>query len=123
MTKMTMKEFLTAVSAIEGIKPELAEFAIAEIAKIDGKNAKRRATVTDTQKANAELLNQVVSGMTENQVITASEVATAYDISTQKASAILSNGVKSGLLVSEEIKIKGKGKVKGYSKPKTEKSE
>lgn len=113
---MTMKAFLTAVIATEGISTEVAEFAQAQLVKIDSKNEKRRTTPTKAQKANADLLSVILSGMTEGQVVTASEVATAQGITTQKASAILSGAVKSGALTSTEVKGKS-GKVKGYSLP------
>lgn len=117
MATMTMKAFLSAVIATEGIAPEVAEFASAQLVKIDEKNAKRRTTPTKAQVANADLLAVILSGMTEGQTVTASEVATAQGITTQKASAILSGGVKSGALTATEVKVKGKGKVKGYSLP------
>lgn len=113
-TKMTMKAFLTAVLATEGITAEVAEFATAEIAKIEGKNAKRRNTPTKAQQDNAGLLEFVLAGMTAETVVTASEVAKMIGESTQKASAILQMGVKSGALTSTEVKGKS-GKVKGYA--------
>lgn len=113
-TKMTMKAFLTAVLATEGITAEVADFAKAEITKIEDKNAKRRNTPTKAQKDNGALLDYVIACMTPDSVVTASEVAKMIDESTQKASAILQMGVKSGALTSTEVKGKS-GKVKGYA--------
>ena len=117
---MTMKAFLTAVADTKGIDPTLVEFAKAEIAKIDKKNADRKAKPTATQKANEDAVLEIVSGMSATDVLTAGALATAKGISTQKASALLQKGVKSGFLTACEVKVKGKGKVMGYSLVKAE---
>lgn len=111
---MTMKEFMNAVVKAN-ISAELTAYATAEIEKIDNKNKTRKTKQTATQKANAELLTKIIAGMTAGQVVTAGEIASKFGVSTQKASAILQSGVKSGNLISTEVKIKGKGKVIGYS--------
>ena len=116
---MTMKEFLNAV-VTANVSEEVTNFASAEIAKIDGKNAKRRNTPTASQKANAELLASILfemkeGGLAEGGVAIASNVGKAFGITTQKASAILQMGVKEGALTETEVKVKGKGKVKGYA--------
>lgn len=113
---MTMKDFMTAVIAAN-LSEDMTAFATAEVAKIDAKNAKRRTTPTKAQAANAEFLTSIVDGMTVDEVVTAAEVAAKFGVTTQKASAVLSGGVKSGVLVASEVKVKGKGKVKGYSLP------
>lgn len=116
---MTMKEFMNAVVKAN-ISAELTAYAIAEIKKIDDKNKARKTKQTATQKANAELLTSIIvemidGGLADSGYTTAGQVATVFGISTQKASAILQGGVKSGVLTSAEVKIKGKGKVIGYS--------
>lgn len=120
MAYMTMKAFLTAVLNTEGISADVANFAKAEIAKIDEKNAKRRTKPTATQKANEDTILEIVGGMSATDVLTAGSLATAKGISTQKASALLQKGVKSGFLTACEVKVKGKGKVMGYSLAKAE---
>lgn len=111
---MTMKEFMNAVVKAN-ISAELTAYATAEIKKIDDKNKARKTKQTTTQKANAEFLTEIIAGMTAGQVVTAGEIASKFGVSTQKASAILQSGVKSGDLTSAEVKVKGKGKVIGYS--------
>ena len=113
MANMTMKAFLTAVLDTKGISAEVADFAKAEIAKIEEKNKKRRTILTKGQKDNAALLEFVVAGMSATDVLTASDVAVMIGGSTQKASAILQNGVKQGILTASDVKGKS-GKVKGY---------
>lgn len=114
-----MKTFMTAVLNTEGITPEMETFAKAEIAKIEGKNAKRRATPTAAQKANAEMLTAFIAGMTDTETVTASTAAVRMGVTVQKASALLQSGVKSGALTASEVKVKGKGTVKAYAKAVT----
>ena len=115
-TTMTSREFFNAV--IEGkITDEIKDFAKSQIEKLDSKNAKRKTTDSKTQKENKAIKTSLLATMERGKVYTASEVA-GLEIegisSTQKASALLRQLVEAGTLTSEEIKIKGKGKVKGY---------
>lgn len=115
-TTMTSREFFNAV--IEGnITDEIKDFAKSQIEKLDSKNAKRKSTDSKTQKENKAIKTSLLATMEKDKVYTASEVA-GMEIegitSTQKASALLRQLVEEEKLVSEEVKIKGKGKVKGY---------
>ena len=114
--RITSREFFTAV--IEGkINDEIKEFAQLQIEKLDSKNAKRKTTDSKTQKENKAIKETLFATMEKDKVYTASEVA-GMEIdgitSTQKASALLRQMVETGTLTSEEVKVKGKGKVKGY---------
>ena len=114
MQNLSMTTFLTAV-AEANISEDMTNFAKAEIAKIEAKNAKRRATPSKASIANTESLEAIIAGWTADTPMTASEIAKANGITPQKASAILAAGVKSGRLVeTEPIKAKS-GKVKGYA--------
>lgn len=115
-TTMTSREFFNAV--IEGnITDEIKDFAKSQIEKLDSKNAKRKTTDNKTQKENKAIKESLLATMEKDKVYTASEVA-GMEIegitSTQKASALLRQMVETGTLTSEEVKVKGKGKVKGY---------
>ena len=115
-TTMTSREFFNAV--IEGnITDEIKDFAKSQIEKLDSKNAKRKTTDSKTQKENKAIKTSLLANMEKDKGYTASEVA-GMEIegitSTQKASALLRQLVEEGKLVSEEVKVKGKGKVKGY---------
>ena len=115
-TTMTSREFFNAV--IEGnITDEIKDFAKSQIEKLDSKNAKRKSTDSKTQKENKAIKESLLATMEKDKVYTASEVA-EMEIegitSTQKASALLRQMVETGTLTSEEVKVKGKGKVKGY---------
>lgn len=115
MTKMTEREFLTKVIAIEGIADELKTYAEEGIAKLDAKNDKRRNTQTKAQKENEVLMAEIVDTIIANGKMVASEIAGAMGISTQKASALCKLLVDGGKLSVADVKIKNKGTVKQYS--------
>lgn len=109
---MTKREFYTAVIAkVEDA--ELKLFAEQEIEKMDARNAKRAHTPSKTAIANEPIKKAIVDLLRAyDEPITASEVAEKVGITVQKASALLRQ--IEGIEVSE-IKVKGKGKVKGYA--------
>lgn len=107
---MNKRDFLNAVIA-ETQNVELAEYAVAELQKMDARNAKRSETPSKRAIANAPLIEAIKAVLTE-EIKTASEIANEVGISVQKASALLRQ--IDGLNVTE-VKVKGKGKQKGYS--------
>ena len=107
---MTQREFFNAVIE-SNVSDELKAFATDAIAKLDARNAKRSATPSKSQIANEAVKAEIAKVLTEEPQ-TASEIAQKCEISTQKASSLLSR--MSDLKVTE-VKVKGKGKVKGYS--------
>lgn len=111
MEKMTKREFFEAVMAVEGIDAELKLFAEQEIAKMDERNAKRKGAPSKKSIENEPIKAKIVEVLTETPQ-SASEIAEKVGISVQKCSALLRQ--IEGLKVSE-IKVKGKGKVKGYA--------
>lgn len=110
---MTKVEFLNAVVKAN-INADVTAYAKDALKKNSDRNDKRRTTMTTKQKANASLLDTIASKMGETTVVTASEIAKTYEISTQRASAILQSGVKTGVFTVADVKSKS-GKVKGYS--------
>lgn len=110
MTNMTKREFYTAVIAkVEDA--ELKLFAEQEIEKMDARNAKRAHTPSKTAIANEPIKAKIVEVLTDSPQ-SAGEIAEKVGITVQKASALLRQ--IEGIEVSE-IKVKGKGKVKGYA--------
>ena len=97
--------------AHEGIEEELSGFAAKEIEKMNERNAKRAATPSKKAVANEPIKAEIVKVLSDTPQ-SASEIASKVEISTQKASALLRQ--IDGLTVSE-LKVKGKGKVKGYA--------
>lgn len=115
-TMMTKREFLNAVIANVEVA-EIAEFAKAEIEKMDARNAKRANTPSKTAIANEpikEAIAQFLDG--KDAPMTAKEIGENVEISTQKASALCRQMVESGLLNVTDVKVKGRGNQKGYSK-------
>lgn len=98
----------------ESANEEVKAFAQKEVEKMDERNARRSATPSKTAIANEPIKAEIVKflGNHYDDVLTASDVAEAVGISTQKASALLRQ--IDGLTVTE-VKVKGKGKVKGYA--------
>lgn len=111
MTNMTKREFYEAVMALENVDAELVLFAENEINKMNERNAKRKSTPSKTALANEPIKAQIVEVLTETPQ-SASEIAEKVGISTQKCSALLRQIEN---LTVTEIKVKGKGKVKGYA--------
>lgn len=114
-TTMTSREFFKAV--VEGnITVEVKDFAELQIRKLDNKNAKRKSTDSKTQKENREIKKTLLTTFENDKIYIASEIVGRVDgiSSTQKASALLRQLVEEGKLISEDVKVKGKGKVKGY---------
>lgn len=110
---MTNREFLnTIINA--NISDEITARAQDLLAKLDARNAKRASTPSKTAVANAPIKAQIVK-LAEEKALVASEVGATLEISTQKASALLRQLCEDGVLVAEEIKVKGKGKVKSYT--------
>ena len=114
---MTIREFMTAV-ANANISNEMTNFAIAEINKMDTKNAKRRAKPSKAATSNAVALESLIGVMT-SEPMTAGAAAKILGVTPQKANAILKAGVDAGRLTVDKVKSKS-GKVNGYTKIETD---
>jgi hypothetical protein len=116
MEKMTKREFFEAVMALENVDAELKLFAENEINKMNERNAKRKNSPSKTAIANVPIKAHITEFLENHEGShIASEIASAVEISTQKASALCRQMVENGVLAVEEVKVKGKGKVKAYS--------
>ena len=116
-TTMTQRTFLEKV-VNANISDEMTAYAMERIKHLDDVNEHRKAKGSKTQRANAEVKKAILASLEENTVYTASQVAEMGIegiTSTQKASALLRQMTETGELTVTDIKIKGKGKVKGYS--------
>lgn len=107
---MTNREFFNAI-----VNGELTEEVIAHaqtsIEKLDARNAARKDKPSKKSLEN-EPIKEAIKSVLTDEPMTASDVAEKVEISVQKASALLRQ--IEGLNVTE-VKVKGKGKVKGYS--------
>lgn len=112
---MTTREFLTAVKSAN-INDEITAYAEDGIAKLDAKNAKRASTPSKTAIANEPIKAKIVEFLGQNGSATASDISSALEISTQKASALSRQLVESGVLTVTEVKVPKKGTQKSYAK-------
>ena len=110
---MTYREFYLAVSNAN-VDNELVEFSKMAIAKPDEKNEKRKSSPSKVAIANEPIKASIVELLANGEMV-ASDIAVALEISTQKASALCRQLVENGKLISTEIKVPKKGKVKAYS--------
>lgn len=116
-TTMTQRTFLEMV-VNANISDEMTAYAMERIKHLDDVNEHRKAKGSKTQRVNTEVKKAILASLEENTVYTASQVAEMGIegiTSTQKASALLRQMTETGELTVTDIKIKGKGKVKGYS--------
>lgn len=116
-TTMTQRMFLEMV-VNANISDEMTAYAMERIKHLDDVNEHRKAKGSKTQRVNTEVKKAILASLEENTVYTASQVAEMGIegiTSTQKASALLRQMTETGELTVTDIKIKGKGKVKGYS--------
>ena len=109
---MTKREFLNAVVALN--VEEVSDYAVAELEKMDAANEKRKNTPSKKALENAPLVDKIVNEILSEEVLTATDIAAAMEISVQKASALCRKAVAEGRATSQDIKVKGKGTVKGY---------
>ena len=114
-TKYGTRQFLNDIIA-GNATPEAQEMARTLLERLDAKNEKRRNTPSKAQVANEPLRQQVFAYVARHPSALASEVATACELSsTAKASALLRQLVAEGECTVEEVKVKGKGKLKAYT--------
>lgn len=123
---MTTREFYNAILSMENVSAEISEKATALLSAMDKKNAERSSKPTKAQKENEALLpiaREVLT--TADHHITASDLFEAKPElkNVQKCSSLLRILEKSGEVTSVEIKVKGKGKAKGYSLAHTKPSD
>ena len=106
---MTNREFFENVIATSEDEEMIAK-AKALIEALDRRNAKRAERPSKTAIANEPIKAEIAKVLTDEPT-TASEIAAKVEISVQKASALLRQmDVK-----VTDVKVKGKGKQKGYS--------
>ena len=115
MAEFTKREFLKGIVEGAVITAEQAEYAVAEIAKLDKRNEKRASTPSKTAIANEPIKADIIKALEGKGPTPAAAIGTALGITTQKASALARQLVEAGTLEVFEVKVKGKGKVKAYA--------
>ena len=112
---MTKREFFTAIKNAENLTEELRNYAAAAIEKLDEVNLKRASKPSKLQLENAPLLEKLEKLLGEEPK-TANELGEMMGISFQKASGLVRVLEKEGKAFSQEVKVKGKGIRKAYTK-------
>ena len=118
---MTNREFLSTI--INGtISDEVVAFAQARLDALDNGNARRaEKTAEKRNKENAPLIAAIKEFLVEHPKTLSVDLAVAMTevlgetISTSKITGVCGVLRKDGVLISEDVAVKGKGKQKGWS--------
>jgi Fic family protein len=115
-TTMTNREFYTNIANGIITQNEIAH-AEAAIAKLDATNEKRKANpAKNTKKAeeNAPIKAAILEALTA-EAKTAPEIGAIVGVSHNKVTPLVKQLVAEGLAEQTEIKVPGKGTMKGYA--------
>jgi hypothetical protein len=114
---MTAREFYTAVIALANVPTALSDYAKSAIAKLDEKNANRKVSKSAlAHKAeNDDVKGAILAALSDGKVWVAATLSAKVGVSTQKISALTRQLADDGKIVVSDVKIQGKGKVKGYA--------
>lgn len=114
---MTNREFFVAV-VNANISDELTAHAQAAIEKLDKALDARKNKVSpkDAEKAAADAaIRESIFAVVTDSVQTEADIAAAVGVTGPKARAELRKLVTEGRVVSTDVKVPGKGKMKGYA--------
>ena len=110
---MTNREFFKAIVSAN-IDADITAHALAEIGKLDKKNARRKATEGEIKEENKPIANAILTALANGPMIS-SELAKAIGQSTQKTNGVAGEMVKLGMLTKSKVKVKNKGEVTAYA--------
>lgn len=119
---MTKREFYTNI-ANGTITDAEKEMALAEIAKLDETNEKRKNKTSpkDAEKAAEDAkIRESIFALITNDPQTAADLGAQVGVSTPKATAELRKLVADGRVSKTDIKVPKKGTCKGYFIPATD---
>lgn len=119
---MTEREFYTAVIEAN-INDELTGFAAKGIEKIDKANEARKAKTAEKAVAKeaekAPIREAIFAVITTGEGKTASDLIAeaGVDVKPQAIPSLLKPLIEAGKVIKTDIKVKGKGSVRGYALP------
>lgn len=90
-----------------------------EIAKLDKKNAKRKAEVGQVKEENKPIAEAIIKALAEGEMLSV-DLAKAIGQSVQKTNGVAGEMCKIGTITKGKTKVKGKGEQTVYSLPTTE---
>ena len=110
---MTNREFYNAIVSAN-INEDITAHALAEIGKLDKKNAKRKATEGEIKADNKPIAEAILTALANGSMIS-SDLAKAIGQSTQKTNGVAGEMCKLGMLTKTKVKVKNKGEVTAYA--------
>ena len=119
---MTQREFYEAV-VNANVSEELTTFAQAGIEKLDKTNETRKVKTAEKAAAKeaekAPIREAIYTVITTGEGKTASDLIAeaGVDVKPQSIPSLLKPFVDEGKVIKTDIKVKGKGTVRGYARP------
>lgn len=111
--KMTNRQGFTAI--VNGqITDEVIKWAEGEIAKLDKKNAKRKAAEGEIKAENKPIADAILSALANGSMLSA-DLAKTIGFSVQKVNGVAGEMVKLNMLAKSKVKVKNKGEQTAYS--------
>jgi hypothetical protein len=110
---MTQKEFFESIMNSDVITEEMRTHAADELAKIEARAEKRKTT---RNSKNDGLKEAILACFVEGTPMMGKEVAATFEITPQKANAILKQMTEDGLLVVSQV-ANGKRLINSYTLP------
>ena len=90
-----------------------------EIAKLDKKNAKRKAEAGQVKEENKPIAEAIVKALANGTMLSV-DLAKAIGQSVQKTNGVAGEMWKIGTITKTKVKVKGKGEQTAYALPTTE---
>lgn len=121
---MTQREFYEAV-VNANISEELTAFATAGIEKLDKTNETRKVKTAEkaaAKEAEKAPIREAIFAVIATEAKTASDLIAeaGVDIKPQAIPSLLKPLVDEGKVIKTDIKVKGKGTVRGYALPEAD---
>lgn len=111
--KFTNRMGFTAI--INGkVTDEVIAWAKESLAKLDNKNAKRRAAEGEVKEDNKPIAEAILKAL-ENGSMLSTDLAKFIGQTTQKTNGVAGEMVKLGMLTKTKVKVKNKGEMTSYS--------
>ena len=118
---MTNREFFNAIVKAN-LGEDITNHALAEIGKLDKKNAKRKATEGEIKVENKPIAEAILKALEGGSMLSAN-LAQAVGVTTQKVNGVAGEMVKLGMLDKFKVKVKNKGEQTAYALATTDKAD
>ena len=117
MTKVEAYKAVIAGDVTEDVVAKFEEMLAAHEAELEKRKERQAEKRAEKEKEYDEVIATIVDTiLSEDTAMTASEIGEALGVNVQKASALMRKVVDRGLAVKSDVKVKGKGTQKGYTK-------